>query len=266
MLSHFKFSIDVVGALIGAIVGLLWAPWSSMLISRAPILATSRTPEMGPQIRTGLPFLSTCCNRPLGIADSIPVLSALMRRGRCRQCGEPIPWFEFVNDALCVGVGAFTGLVTGQRYWLPALLWVLLVLVPISIFDLRWRLIATKLVYPSWFIALMLFGFSAARNGDWMRFRLAVICSFCSSGFMWVLHIVYPRGMGKGDARLMLMLGLGSGWFGWQGAILGLAFGFLLSNFIGIPYSLIRYRNLKAMVPFGPFLGLGAALVMWFAP
>jgi leader peptidase (prepilin peptidase) / N-methyltransferase len=198
--------------------------------------------------------------------ESTPLVSFLMRRRRCHHCGEAIAWTELINDVLCVGIGALTGLVTGQKYWLAALLWIALVSVPISIFDLKWRLIATKLVYPAWIIALSLFVFSAARNGDWMRLRMAVMCSVGSSAFVWLLHLVYPKGMGMGDARLMLMLGLGSGWFGWQGAILGMMFGFLLSNIIGVPYSLIRYRNLKALLPFGPFLGLGAALVMWFAP
>jgi leader peptidase (prepilin peptidase) / N-methyltransferase len=258
MLTDFSFATDAFGALVGVLVGLLWAPWSSMLIARPPL---RDAPES-----LGLPFRCSTCRHSLTPRDVIPFASQLLSGGRCRHCSAPIPKIEFINEVSCAGVGGLAGAFTGTRTWLPAMLAVALFLVPISIVDLKSRLIATKLVYPATVIVFVLFALSAFRTGDWRRLGVAVVCGIGSSLFIWILWFVYPKGMGPGDARLSLMLGLGSGWFGWQGAVLGMMFGFLLGNIIGIPYSLIKLRNLKLQLPFGPFLGLGALLLMLFAP
>ncbi len=258
MVGNFSYATSVVGALIGALAGLLWAPWSSMLIARPPLKTATE--------RLGLPFRCSACRHSLGVHEIVPFVSRFLSLGKCRHCQEPIPGVELANEILCVVIGAMSGAFTGTRTWLPAMLFVGLVLVPISIVDLKSKLIATKLVYPATLVALLLFGVSVLRTGDYHRLFVAVICGIASSAFIWILWLIYPKGMGAGDARLSLLLGLGCGWFGWQGAVLGMMFGFICGNVIGIPYSLIKQKNLKSFLPFGPFLGLGALLLMWFAP
>ena len=68
------------------------------------------------------------CQRNLGVADLIPILSYLAARGRCRHCGTPIGrfhlWIELA--ALLVAVWAAT-LDEGLRLWADCVLgWTLL--------------------------------------------------------------------------------------------------------------------------------------------
>ena len=251
-----RFSLG--GAIVGAIVGFLWAPFSSVLVDRPPLRDAAEMP--------GLPFRCPVCRNALLPRSIFPLLSALVQRGRCLACGVSIPRFEVLNDVSCIGVGALTGAFIGTRAWLPAMLFISLILVPISLVDLRTRKIATKIVYPAAAGTAVLLALAASNNGDWKRLLIAYGCGLGFSAFIWLLWLVYPKGMGPGDARLALMLGMGTGWFGIPGALIGVMFGFVLGSAVGVPYSLIKLRNLKLQLPFGPFLGLGAMLLIWFAP
>ena len=84
--------------------------------------------------------------------------------------------------------------------------------------------------------------------------------------FIWLLVIVYPAGMGDGDARLCLLLGLGLAWFGWGHLLYGLMAGFVLGSVVGIGYAFTSGQGRKTQLPFGPWLGSGALLVILIAP
>ncbi len=252
------WKFDVVGAVIGMIVGLLWAPWSSMLIARPPLKDASEA--------LGLPFRCTACRHALGLGQVLPFVSRLKHRGKCAHCAAPIPKGELTNELLCVATGAAAGGLVGIHPWLPALLALSLVLVPMSIVDLATRKIATRLVYPATGVVLALLIGAAAATGEWRRLGVAVLCGVLASAFMWVLWFVYPGGMGDGDARLSLLLGLGTGWFGWQGTLLGIGAGFVIGSIVGVGYGIAVKKYLKAQLPFGPWLAIGAGLLMWLAP
>ncbi len=257
-LFDLTWTVSPVGALIGAVAGFLWAPWSSVLVDRPPLKDATEMP--------GLPFRCPVCRNALLPRSCVPFVSFLVQRGRCLGCAVSIPRFEVLNEVLCVVAGTLTGAFVGVRAWLPAMLAITLVLVPVAQVDLRTRKIATKVVYPTAAATAVLLTLAAAENGDWKRLLIALACGVATSLFFWILWFVYPAGMGPGDARLCLMLGLGTGWFGIQGAFLGAMFGFVLGSVIGVPYSLLKLRNLQLQLPFGPFLGLGALLLIWFAP
>ncbi len=257
-LFDLTWAISPLGALIGAIVGFLWAPWSSVLVDRPPLKDATEMP--------GMPFRCPVCRNALLPQSSVPFISFLVQRGRCLACAVSIPRFEVLNEVMCVVAGTLTGAFVGTRAWLPAMLLITLVLVPVSLVDLRTRKIATKVVYPTAAATAVLLVLAASANGDWQRLIVALGCGLGVSLIIWILWFVYPAGMGPGDARLCLMLGMGTGWFGIRGAFLGAMFGFLLGSIIGVPYSLLKLGNLKAQLPFGPFLGLGAVILIWFAP
>jgi leader peptidase (prepilin peptidase) / N-methyltransferase len=257
-IADLTWSMNPLSGLIGLIVGLLWAPWSSMLIARPPLKDATEP--------LGLPFRCSSCRQRLGWLEVLPFVGWVLRRGRCRHCSAPISKSELVNEALCALVGFVAGATIGMHAWLPALLVLSLILVPMSIVDLKTRKIATKLVYPATGLVLILLIAAAAVNGEWRRLGIAVLCALVASALMWILWFVYPGGMGDGDARLVLLLGLGTGWFGWQATLLGVGAGFVIGSVVGILYGIAVKKYLKAQLPFGPWLGLGAALLIWLAP
>jgi leader peptidase (prepilin peptidase)/N-methyltransferase len=69
------------------------------------------------------------------------------------------------------------------------------------------------------------------------------------------------QGMGGGDVKLLGMIGV---FTGWQGVLFTIFMGSLAGTLFGLPWALMQKKTMKAAIPFGPFLALGALIfVLW---
>src|SRR5207237_5267435 len=83
---------------------------------------------------------------------------------------------------------------------------------------------------------------------------------------LFVFHVIYPRGMGFGDVKLALLMGLALGWLG--GTVgqalylvtIALFFGCIFGVVFGLSIRLIKGRG--GAFPFGPGLALAAVYVI----
>jgi leader peptidase (prepilin peptidase) / N-methyltransferase len=139
--------------------------------------------------------------------------------------------------------------------------------------DARLHLISTKLVYPACAVALVVFAVTATISSDFERFKWMAIGGIGASAFIWLLWLVYPGGMGQGDARLSLLLGMFLGWQGWRQVVIGMFLGFVLGSIGGLVLIFVRRAGFKSQLAFGPYLAIGAltvalwpSLANWFAP
>ena len=66
--------------------------------------------------------------------------------------------------------------------------------------------------------------------------------------------------MGWGDFKLAGALGL---IFGWPDTIIVLFSSFIVGALFSLPFLLLRKRKMKDLVPFGPFMAAGAALILF---
>ena len=81
---------------------------------------------------------------------------------------------------------------------------------------------------------------------------------FVSVGILYTLGVATKkRGMGFGDVKLMMPLGL---LLGWQSTIICLFLAFVSGGVVGTFLLATGKRSLKQPVPFGPFL-IAASLV-----
>ena len=79
--------------------------------------------------------------------------------------------------------------------------------------------------------------------------------------FLLALHVgTKGRGLGMGDVKLALFMGL---LLGWPKIILAFYIAFIVGAIIGVILMLLKKANRKTMVPFGPFL-IGGTLVSWW--
>jgi leader peptidase (prepilin peptidase) / N-methyltransferase len=204
------------------------------------------------------------CDAPIAPRDNIPVLSWLLLRGRCRNCGEPIsnryPFVELLTGVLFAAVGARFF----DSWALPAFLLLTAALIAISAIDLELFIIPNRIVYPVGIAGTILLFAAAAIEGDWSSFGSALVGAAGAFTFFLILHLVSPRGMGFGDVRLSFVLGLFLGWLGGLYVFGGLFLGFFLGAVIGIVLIALGSRSRKQHIPFGPFLAAGTMIFVLF--
>lgn len=205
---------------------------------------------------------STCpqCGAAIRPFDNLPVVSWLVLRGRCRDCGNPIsaryPFVEGLTGALF----ALTAWHFGLDAALPAYLYFVAVGVALALIDFDVHRLPDALTLPSYGVGLVLLGVAAAVDGEWHGLLRAVICAAIAFGFYFAVWFAYPAGMGFGDVKLSGVVGLYLGWLSYGVLATGLFLGFLLGAAISIGLVAFAGAGRKTRVPFGPFMLVGAYL------
>lgn len=201
------------------------------------------------------------CGHAVRARDNVPVLSWLLLRARCRDCGEPIsaryPAVEAVTAVAFVGVLVWQGF----GWSLPAFWYLAAVSVALALIDLDVRRLPDAIVLPSYPVALALLGLASwapgsDAGGD--AFVRAVLGCLAVGGAYLVIFLVHPAGMGLGDVKLAGVLGLYLGWVGWSAVLVGWFAGFLLGGLFAVVLLARRRAGRKTAIPFGPFLIAGA--------
>jgi leader peptidase (prepilin peptidase)/N-methyltransferase len=238
------------GALVVALcllLGLLAGSYATLVIARAPEGGTLRPPRTCPR-----------CGNAVRVVDSIPVLSWLWLRGRCRDCDAPAGVEHVLVELGCALLFAAIGWRIGWTWALPGFLlfgWLLLV---IAVIDLHTRRIPNRLTYPLTPALFVLLALAAVLEGTPMVAVRGALAGVASFALLLVLALINPRGMGMGDVKLAGFIGLGLGYLGWDHLWLGLFLGFFGGGVIAGLLLALRLRTRKDHIPFGPWLALGA--------
>lgn len=78
------------------ILGLAIGSFTTCIVYRIPRgISIWRRPSGDGEYRSHCPQ----CLKPLTVRDLIPIISWVLARGRCRQCGQPIGWHYPVIEA-----------------------------------------------------------------------------------------------------------------------------------------------------------------------
>ena len=85
-------------------------------------------------------------------------------------------------------------------------------------------------------------------------------------GSLFLVATIYQwlfkrEGMGGGDVKLLGMIGA---FLGWKAVILTILLSSLIGSFIGILVMVLKGKDFKYAIPFGPFLSLGAVLTLFY--
>lgn len=199
------------------------------------------------------------CGTPIKPYDNLPVLGWLFLRGRCRACGEPVSWryplVEAVTGFLCALVVVRFG--ADRDVWLPLVL--VLLLVPITLIDLDFRIIPNVLngLGAVAAVALVLL-----TRSDHLAEHL--IAAAAAGGFLLVAAIAAPAGMGMGDVKLAAVLGLFLGRSVAPAMFAALLAGSLVGALIIARKGAKEGR--KTGIPFGPWLAFGALVGVFAGP
>ncbi|MEU3843296.1 A24 family peptidase [Streptomyces sp. NPDC028635] len=172
----------------------------------------------------------------------------------CVPAGRP-GWPAAVLAGLCCAALARAG---GTRPELAV--WLLLTppLVLLALVDARVHRLPDRLTLPLTAGVPALLGLVALLPGSAGSWPRALLGGLTLGGVYFVLFLINPNGMGFGDVKLALPLGVALGWYGWDVLFLGAFAGFLLGAVYGLGLLLLRRANRKSAIPFGPFMIAGA--------
>jgi leader peptidase (prepilin peptidase)/N-methyltransferase len=203
------------------------------------------------------------CGNRIRFYDNLPIISYLLLRGRCRFCGARIAWrypaVEFIAGAAALAV------LLKYDLTLAALIYFTFIaaLLVITFIDLDHQIIPDVISLPG-----IVFFFLAGRlipGPSWIASLGGILVG---GGSLLAIILAYAwitggEGMGGGDVKLLAMIGA---LLAWQGVLFTIFFSSVLGTLVGLPIAWRSGRRLKAKLPFGPFLSLGAVAYIFFGP
>jgi leader peptidase (prepilin peptidase) / N-methyltransferase len=196
------------------------------------------------------------CAAPVRPRDNVPVVSWLLLKGRCRDCGTGIaasyPLVEAATAVLWIAVVAARW---GDPAQIALGLSLATLMVPVVLIDLEHRLIPNRLTGPFAALAVIL---GLALDPGFVPEQ--VLAGAGAGGFFLVAALAHPRGMGMGDVKLAGVMGLYLGSAVAPAILIGLVAGVLVG--VAIMARVGAAEGRKTAVPFGPFLALGAIVAL----
>ncbi|WP_405822711.1 prepilin peptidase [Streptomyces sp. NBC_00838] len=214
-------------------------------------------------------------NTPASDADSAPATDRATGTDRATDTGidadttsaTPSPVLRGARYVPSVPVVVITALVcaalaaaTGPRPELAV--WLLLApfAVLLALVDRNVHRLPDQLTLPLAAASAALLGIAALFPRDGGSWPTALLGGLVLGACYFVLFLINPNGMGFGDVKLALSLGVVLGWYGWLVLFVGAFAGFLLGSLYGLGLILLRRANRKSAIPFGPFMIAGALL------
>ncbi|HEY7690752.1 MAG TPA: prepilin peptidase [Gaiellaceae bacterium] len=193
------------------------------------------------------------CETPIAWYDNVPVLSYVLLRGRCRSCRARIsPLYPAVEVATALLLAGCI-LVFGLTLQAAAAAVFCAALVVITATDLTHRIVPNRVVLPAAAVVLVLMT-AAEPSPEW------AIAGVGAATFLLVVALAYPGGMGMGDVKLALLMGVALG----RAVAVALPLG-MIAAIVPAIFLFARYGSgaRKMAIPFAPFLAVGSIVALF---
>ncbi|MST04399.1 MAG: prepilin peptidase [Candidatus Pacebacteria bacterium] len=235
------------------------------------------------------------CGHQISWIDLIPILSFLFLLGKCRYCKNKIsfqyPIVEIVSGLIFVFVPRLISMVYEFRFLsgpMPVVFYglcliytlFLITLVFISLVDLRLQIIPDSsnililvlglvlvfIKYKYSFFNFYQYSF-LGHYASLFGFRDSLLVSSLLGIFFGIVlfggiyFLSRGRGMGFGDVKLSIALGV---FLGWPDIIIALLGSFIIGSIWSIILMVGKRAGMKTLLPFGPFIVLSTVIVMFF--
>jgi leader peptidase (prepilin peptidase)/N-methyltransferase len=239
--------LNVISVILGALIG----SFLNVCILRVPkgesiVIPGSRCPY---------------CKKPIKFYDNIPLMSYFLLRGKCRHCKRTIS----LQYPLVEGITAISSLLLFLKYGpsLSYLFYFFFVdgLIVITAIDLYHQIIPDVVSIPGIGIGLL-----CSLIIPQLTFLDSMTGILVGGGSLFLVATLYQwlfkrEGMGGGDVKLLAMIGA---FLGWKAVILTIFLSSLVGSIIGIAVIVLKGKDFKYAVPFGPFLSFGAVIALFY--
>lgn len=247
------------------VFGIIVGSFVNVLVHRIPTGLSVVTPR------------SFCpkCSRSINWFDNIPIISFIVLRGKCRHCDSRISYqYPLVELGMGLLFLLTATLLLGERpqdiqpvaqtLTIASVVIFLTLTSALALIDFETLRLPLLLILWTAGLILAIFLTASLLSQSFGRLASAVLGSMVYFLFLFLIHILKPDGMGRGDANLAAVLGLQLGWFGLEYLLVGVFLGFAVGTFWGVGLMVLKRANRKSKMPLGPSLILGSWLSLFF--
>lgn len=210
---------------------------------------------------------SSCpaCEKPIRFYDNIPLVSYVILRGKCRDCGVRFSIRYFMVELLTAVIFTMIYRRWGLSYETFIVMFFAAILIVVSFIDYDFQIIPDILSIGGMIAGLII---------SFVRPNFQVMESvwgvFIGGGVLFIIAYGYQlvtkrEGMGGGDIKLLAMIG---SFTGLKGVLFSLVGASVIGTVVGIPLMFIKGKDegTRYAIPFGPFLSLCAVLYLFIGP
>ncbi|WP_374035004.1 A24 family peptidase [Bdellovibrio bacteriovorus] len=200
------------------------------------------------------------CKTQIKWYDNIPILSWFILRGKCRKCHAKFSFRYPLVELIMAVLFALSYHYAGLTWTLLEYLIFIFGLVVCTFIDLDHMILPDEFTLSGIVIGLI----GAALNPQ-REFLDALFGVLMGGGFLWGMAYVYymftkNEGMGGGDIKLLAWIGAIVGWKAIPFVIMTSA---IVGSVIGLIAARKQKAGLKTVIPFGPYLALGAVIYLF---
>jgi prepilin signal peptidase PulO-like enzyme (type II secretory pathway) len=225
------------------------------------------------------------CGKTLQWYELIPVISFVIQNRRCRNCKATIGWQYPLVELISACIFAFVPLQTfmltgpGEPFVVLSTFWVIAfeLFLLVAYIDIRLGIIPDELNGALGILGIFMNIFIAGYFGVANHSLLGVYAGwFGLQQNIWINHIAAAalgaaffallilvtrgKGMGMGDVKLAVPLGL---IFGWPDIVPVVVLAFIIGALAGVALIARGRKTMKGSLPFAPFLIAGATIVFF---
>lgn len=223
------------------------------------------------------------CEKPIKWYNNIPILSFLLLRAKCADCGGKItPRYAIVETLVAIlfllvwmkldvleNVTPL-GLDAIRDPWLVPVYWLVLSGLVLGTFvDIEHLIIPDRVTLGGIAAGLILSIAVPSLHGTtsaWQSLTASAIGLAAGWGSLWLISIAgkvafRKEAMGFGDVKLLGAIGA---FMGWRAVVFTILASSLAGSFTGITLVAAGRREMQSRIPYGPFLALAAMVwVLW---
>jgi len=200
------------------------------------------------------------CKHAIAWYDLIPVVSWVLLRAKCRSCNAQISYLYPLIECFTALSFLTLFIVAPSQYWLGfgTLLSGLIVTIRTDLETMLISRFATLFLIPFAFI-FSIFNYIP------INFSQSLLGSVFGYFVLWIINKIFyaikkQQGIGEGDFDLLAMIGSFTGVGGVWGSLLFASFS---ASLVGLILIGLKKISKNSMVPFGPFIALGAIVYIF---
>jgi leader peptidase (prepilin peptidase) / N-methyltransferase len=218
---------------IAVVTGLLVGPLLRALIFRHSVMAGQRWRHRCEQ-----------CDKEIHLISPL---------GRCPRCSARLGPPPFAVELVAAAVLAVLAWRVPAPLSLLALGWIAVLGIALAFIDIAVHRLPDRFTLTAFAGAVA----ALALENQPARLATALLCSLAMTAGYLMLIVVSRSGMGWGDGKLALSLGLALGWFGGLVTLYGAAAGFILSGLYAVAMLATGRLGRRDSLAHGPFMLMG---------